>query len=70
MSTTEVDDLVKLKADLSYIPESSIEKQYGEDNKQYYYLDWAIEMTTYSASTKYEIEYKGVRYATVTAEYV
>ncbi len=67
---TAVVDLVKLTADLSYIPESSIDKRYGKDDELNYYLDWIIEMTSYSVSTKYEIEYKGVRYATVTAEYV
>lgn len=62
--------LVKLDTDLSMIPESSLDRHFGKDNKEYYRCDWAIEMTNYSASTKYEMVYKGVRYSAVTAEYV
>ncbi len=70
LAAVSVKPLVKLETDLSMIPESAIDRQLGKDGKEYYRCNWAIEMTNYSASTKYEMVYKGVRYSAVTAEYV
>ncbi|MCJ1392989.1 hypothetical protein MMC18_005861 [Xylographa bjoerkii] len=67
---SSVKDLVKLKADLSCIPESTIEQRQGKDGNVYYYCSWHIEMSNYSASTMYELVYKGVHYASVKAEYI
>lgn len=61
---------MRLKTDLSCIPEETIERSVGKDGKDYYRCDFFIEMTTYSASTKYQMVYKGVRYSSVEAEYV
>ena len=66
-----VSDLVKLIADLSRIPEHEIEQHKGADVQcTIYYLDCAFEMKNYSASTKFELVYKNVKYASVKAEYV
>ena len=61
---------MRLKPDLSHIPEETIERSVGKDGKNYYRCDYSIEMTMYSASTKYEIVYKGIPYGSVEAEYV
>ncbi|MCJ1473624.1 hypothetical protein MMC13_002275, partial [Lambiella insularis] len=67
---SSITDLVKLTADLSCIPEKSLEQRKGADGRPYYYADWHIEMRNYSASTLYDLVYKGVHYASVKAEYV
>ena len=62
--------LAELTVDLSVIPEDTIDRSMGKDGKWYYLCCYKIEMTNYSASTKYELDYKGTRYDSVTAEYV
>ncbi|KAK3178857.1 hypothetical protein OEA41_000994 [Lepraria neglecta] len=65
-----VKELVKLKTDLSFIPEESIDRRTGEDGEPYYSCSYDVEMTNYSASTKYQMVYKGIRYNSVEAEYI
>lgn len=66
----DVKELVRLTTDLSCIPEETIDRSIGKDGMKYYRCDFCVEMTTYSASTKYEMVYEGIRYSSVEAEYV
>ena len=61
---------MRLTIDLSCIPEEDIDRSVGQDGEDYYRCDLYIEMTMYSASTKFEMVYKDIRYSTVEAEYV
>ena len=63
-------ELVELNVDLSCIPEETINRDTGKDGKLYYRCDYEVEMTNFSASTRYELVYKGIKYNTVEAEYV
>ena len=65
-----VKHLARLTADLSCIPAGELTRNMGKDGKWYYVVYYDIEMTYYSASTKYALVYKGVRYDSITAEYV
>ncbi|KAL8819859.1 MAG: hypothetical protein Q9191_007642 [Dirinaria sp. TL-2023a] len=67
---TNVKHLARLTADLSCIPSGELTKKMGKDGRWYYVVYYDIEMTYYSASTKYAMVYKGVRYDSITAEYV
>jgi hypothetical protein len=67
---TGVQKLVKVTADLTHIPKSSFKKKKGQDGEMYYEVRSAIEMTCYSAHTTYTLVCDGVKYNTVTAEYV
>lgn len=62
--------LVNIEADLSRIPATSLRTQMGKDNQLYYKIEYEIEVTYFSAYTKYELIYKGINYGPVTAEYV
>ena len=61
---------MELNIDLSTIPEETLDRDRGEDDKLYYRCNFQVEVTHYSASTRYELVYKGVKYDTVEAEYV
>lgn len=65
-----VTQLVKVEADLSRIPISKIPKTKGADNKMYFQVDYAIQVTYLSAYTSYELIYGGVNYGHVNSEYV
>ena len=65
-----VKHLARLTADLSCIPTGELERRRGKDGRDYYVVYYDIEMTYYSANTKYALVYKGVRYDSVSAEYV
>ena len=65
-----VKHLARLKADLSCIPQSELMQRVGRDGKMYYVVYYEIEMTYLSAHTRYALVYKGVRYDSVSAEYV
>jgi hypothetical protein len=41
------------------LPEDAFEMKVGEDDKLYYQLDYAIEVTYLSGSTKYELLHSG-----------
>ena len=66
----QVITLVKVHADLSRVPANALHTEIGKDNKLYYKLEYQIEVTFFSAYTKYELIYNGVNYGPVTAEYV
>ena len=65
-----VKKLARLKADLSSIPASELDRKIGKDGKEYFKIIFGIEMTYYSAHTTYALIYKQVNYGSVTAEYV
>ncbi|KAL8851909.1 MAG: hypothetical protein Q9221_003236 [Calogaya cf. arnoldii] len=62
--------LARLTADLSCIPANDLAQKTGKDGRQYYSVHYDIEMTYYSAHTKYAMVYKNVKYDSVTVEYV
>ena len=62
--------LVVVKADLSQIPLAAFPKTTGADGRPYYIVDFKIEITYYSAYTKFELIYDGKNYGPVAAEYV
>lgn len=66
----DVKHLARLTADLSCIPVGELSRKMGKDGKEYYVVYYDIEMTYYSAHTKYALVYKQVKYDSVTAEYV
>lgn len=55
----EVEKLVDLAADVSSIPEARLRQERGKDGEMYYFLNFSIEVTYLSASTKYELVHKG-----------
>lgn len=61
---------MELNVDLSTVPEETLTRGIGKDGELYYRIDYEIHVTHYSASTRYELVYKGVRINTVEAEYV
>ena len=65
-----VNDLVHVTADFTTIPTSWLDTTMGKDGLLYYKVDFEVQMTCYSAYTKFELIYKGVNYGPVTAEYV
>lgn len=68
--TGSVKNLVTITADFSNIPTWKFALQVGKDGLSYYKVDFEIQMTCFSAYTKYELIYKGVNYGPVAAEYV
>lgn len=66
----EVKHLARLTADLSCIPAGELGQKMGKDGRNYFVIYYEIEMTYYSAQTKYCLVYKQVKYDSVTAEYV
>ena len=70
---TKVDsvlELVDVKADLSQIPLTAFPKVLGANGRSFYKVSYNIEMTCYSAYTKYELVHNGKNYGPVHAEYV
>ena len=61
---------MELKVDLTTIPEETLDRDKGKDGKLYYRCDFEVEVTYCSASTRYVLVYKGIKYNTVEAEYV
>ena len=70
MLADEVVELVQVTADFRRIPTHNIPTSIGKDHLLYYYLRYEIEITYYSAYTKYELIYDGKNYGPVSAEYV
>lgn len=65
-----VKKLAVLKSDFSVIPKKDIEQRKGKDGETYYMYDYSIVMKVGSASTTYDLMFKGVKYSSVTAEHV
>ena len=66
----DVRHLTRLTANLTCIPTEDLGRKTGKDGHEYYVVYYDIEMTYFSAHTKYTLVYKQVRYDSVTAEYV
>lgn len=62
--------MVNLTANLSRVPLTKFPKERGKDKRAYYKVDFKIEITHYSAYTKYELIHGGINYGAVKAEYV
>lgn len=58
----KIEELVRLKADISTIPMSSLRKDMGKDGEMYVHLDYSIEVIYLSAATKYAFIYRGMWY--------
>ena len=72
-ANTKVDGVLRLvdvKADLSQIPLAAFPKVMGANGRWYYRVKFQIEITCYSAYTKYELIHNGKNYGPVRAEYV
>lgn len=67
---TDVRHLTRLTANLMCIPTEELGRKMGKDGHEYYVVYYDIEMTYFSAHTKYTLVYKQVKYDSVTAEYV
>ncbi|KAH6671163.1 hypothetical protein B0J14DRAFT_595465 [Halenospora varia] len=66
----KVVDFARLNVKVGDLPKDAFDIKFGKDGKMYYVLDYSVEVTYQSASTKYELVHKGKRYSSVTAEYV
>jgi hypothetical protein len=55
----KVKELVRLKADISTIAQSSFRKEKGKDGKMYYCFHYSIEVIYQSAYTRYTLIHKG-----------
>lgn len=62
--------LAKLKVDFSQISRHLIDQKVGADGIMYYKYDIAMQVTHFSAYTKYELIHQGINYGSVTTEYV
>lgn len=70
MLSQGVTHLVDLTANLSQVPIAKFPKMVGKDGLWYYKVEVQIEITHYSAYTKYELIHDGINYGAVKAEYV
>lgn len=70
MTLGHVTTLVTVNADLRKIPVSQLRQVTGADGHKYYPVEFVVEVTFYSAYTKYELIHDGVNYGPVAAEYV
>lgn len=64
-----VTKLLTLTADLSHIPERDLNRVVGNDQEEYYSIDFEIEMTCYSAHLNFALVYNDVKYQSVKAQY-
>lgn len=62
--------MVNLTANLSRVPITQFPKSKGKDKRSHYIVNFQIEITHYSAYTKYELIHGGINYGAVKAEYV
>lgn len=66
----DVERLATCTADLSLIPLAKFPIVVGADTKRYYKIVFDIEVTYFSAYTKYELIYQGKNYGAISVEYV
>lgn len=65
-----VQKLAELTVDFRDIPRTGVPVKTGADGLAYYIYDYDIVVTHYSASTKYEMLFRGVKYGSVSTEHV
>lgn len=63
-------ELVELTADLSLVPARKFPQRRNQNGIPYYFFTYQIEVTYFSAYTKYELIYDNINYGAVSAEYV
>lgn len=68
--TGEVQQLVEVTADLSWVPIHKFPIFTGHDGKLYYTIQYSIQVTYFSGYTRYELVHGGINYGAVRAEYV
>ena len=56
----EVETLARLNVKVGDLPKDAFDIKFGKDDKIYYKLEYAVEITYQSASTKYELVHKGM----------
>lgn len=66
----DVVKLVELNADLGVVPEEKISIRYSPFGVPYYKVAFQVEVTYFSAFTRYELIHDNVNYGPVSAEYV
>lgn len=62
--------LVLLTADLSIVPAERFPRKHNRKGVPYYLVKFQIEVTYFSAYTKYELIHDDINYGAVSAEYV
>lgn len=68
--TGNVVKLVELNADLGLVPEEKFPRKANPNGVHYYKIFFQIEVTYFSAYTKYELIHDNINYGAVSAEYV
>ncbi|KAH8807944.1 hypothetical protein F5884DRAFT_857504 [Xylogone sp. PMI_703] len=66
----KVDVLARLNVKVGDLPADAFDVKLGKDGNLYNVLQYSVEVTYQSASTKYELVHKGKRYDSVAVEYV
>lgn len=66
----KVVQLVELNADLSIVPAKNFPQKRSPSGNSYYVFTFQVEVTYFSAYTKYELIYDNINYGAVSAEYV
>jgi hypothetical protein len=56
----EVVTLTRLNVKVGDVPKDAFDLKFGKDGKMYYVLDYSVEVTYQSASTKYKLVHKGM----------
>lgn len=69
-STGNVIKLVELKADLSVVSAEKFPQKRNRSGIPYYVVRFQVEVTYFSAYTKYELIHDNINYGVVSAEYV
>lgn len=54
-----MDRLTKLTVKIGELPKGALDIETGDDGRLYYVLNYSVEVTYQSASTKYELVHKG-----------
>lgn len=69
-SKDKVLQLVELNADLGIVPSKKFPQKKSRTGNSYYVVDFQVEVTYFSAYTKYELIHDNINYGAVSAEYV
>ena len=67
IGAVDVLELATVTADISDV---DLDRRRGEDNRDYYVVDFDIEMTCFAAKTEFTPVYRGKKYKPARVEYV
>ena len=67
---TQDKDVLELATVTADISDVELDRRRGEDGRDYYVVDFDIEMTCYAAKTEFTPVYRGKRYRPARIEYV